>query len=278
MIPADHLRLARGPPVSGHSARRLRAASAGCRRRTPHVPTSATRQLIHKIGVPFWPDAGWKDVVFALLVGSVVLILSIWLGPPSAGYASRSNCAASRSAARLVFPVVFRAAGVDPTGHRGRVHHWLPAGAGADVRPAAVPGALRRAESAASALGHWLRGRRWREHRGTDQHRLASAVVASPGQRPAAGLRRCRAWIRHSRQGAQLVRATRLHQLPRDRRLGWSAWTQPVDDWRLVVERPVDLAHSEWRAQHAGVRRHTHAAGNFRARRVPVEPRVDRRG
>jgi ubiquinol-cytochrome c reductase cytochrome b subunit len=41
--------------------------------------------LIHKIGVPFWPDAGWKDVVFALLVGSIVLVLSIWLGPPALG-------------------------------------------------------------------------------------------------------------------------------------------------------------------------------------------------
>jgi ubiquinol-cytochrome c reductase cytochrome b subunit len=51
-------------------------------RRTYHERYEA---LIHKIGVPFWPDAGWKDVVFALLVGSVVLILSIWLGPPALG-------------------------------------------------------------------------------------------------------------------------------------------------------------------------------------------------
>jgi ubiquinol-cytochrome c reductase cytochrome b subunit len=41
--------------------------------------------LIHKIGVPFWPDAGWKDVVFALAVGSIVLILAIWQGPPDLG-------------------------------------------------------------------------------------------------------------------------------------------------------------------------------------------------
>jgi ubiquinol-cytochrome c reductase cytochrome b subunit len=42
-------------------------------------------ELIHKIGVPFWPDAGWKDVVFALAVGSVVLVLSIVFGPPELG-------------------------------------------------------------------------------------------------------------------------------------------------------------------------------------------------
>ncbi|MBV9596711.1 MAG: cytochrome b N-terminal domain-containing protein [Chloroflexi bacterium] len=41
--------------------------------------------LVHKFGVPFWPDAGWKDVVFALLVGTVVLGLSIVLGPPALG-------------------------------------------------------------------------------------------------------------------------------------------------------------------------------------------------
>jgi ubiquinol-cytochrome c reductase cytochrome b subunit len=42
-------------------------------------------ELMHKIGVPFWPDAGWKDVVFALAVGSIVLVLAIWLGPPELG-------------------------------------------------------------------------------------------------------------------------------------------------------------------------------------------------
>jgi ubiquinol-cytochrome c reductase cytochrome b subunit len=42
-------------------------------------------ELMHKIGVPFWPDAGWKDVVFALAVGSIVLVLSIVFGPPELG-------------------------------------------------------------------------------------------------------------------------------------------------------------------------------------------------
>jgi ubiquinol-cytochrome c reductase cytochrome b subunit len=40
---------------------------------------------VHKVGVPFWPDAGWKDVVFALAVGSIVLVLAVWLGPPELG-------------------------------------------------------------------------------------------------------------------------------------------------------------------------------------------------
>jgi ubiquinol-cytochrome c reductase cytochrome b subunit len=40
---------------------------------------------LHARGVPFWPDAGWKDVVFALAVGSIVLLLAVWLGPPELG-------------------------------------------------------------------------------------------------------------------------------------------------------------------------------------------------
>jgi ubiquinol-cytochrome c reductase cytochrome b subunit len=41
--------------------------------------------LLHRVGVPFWPDAAWKDVVFALGVGAVVLALAIVFGPPELG-------------------------------------------------------------------------------------------------------------------------------------------------------------------------------------------------
>jgi ubiquinol-cytochrome c reductase cytochrome b subunit len=51
----------------------------------PRTYRQRYEELVHKIGVPFWPDAGWKDVVFALAVGTIVLGLAIWLGPPALG-------------------------------------------------------------------------------------------------------------------------------------------------------------------------------------------------
>jgi ubiquinol-cytochrome c reductase cytochrome b subunit len=42
-------------------------------------------KLLHEDGVPFWPDAAWRDVVFALFVGSIVLILAIVFGPKELG-------------------------------------------------------------------------------------------------------------------------------------------------------------------------------------------------
>jgi ubiquinol-cytochrome c reductase cytochrome b subunit len=41
--------------------------------------------MLEKVGVPFWPDAAWKDVVFAVGVGAIVLALATWVGPPDLG-------------------------------------------------------------------------------------------------------------------------------------------------------------------------------------------------
>ena len=57
------------------------------RRRT----ASATRSCCTRTACPFWPDAAWKDVVFALAVGAVVLVLAIVLGPPELGDAGRPD-------------------------------------------------------------------------------------------------------------------------------------------------------------------------------------------
>ncbi len=43
------------------------------------------QDLLKRDGIPFWPEAAWRDVIFALAVGLVVVLLSIIVGPPPLG-------------------------------------------------------------------------------------------------------------------------------------------------------------------------------------------------
>jgi len=43
------------------------------------------QELLKKSGKPFWPDAAWRDVVFAILMIAVVVLLAIVYGPPELG-------------------------------------------------------------------------------------------------------------------------------------------------------------------------------------------------
>jgi ubiquinol-cytochrome c reductase cytochrome b subunit len=42
-------------------------------------------QLLQRQGVPFWPDAAWRDVVFGAAMVATVVLLAIIVGPPELG-------------------------------------------------------------------------------------------------------------------------------------------------------------------------------------------------
>jgi ubiquinol-cytochrome c reductase cytochrome b subunit len=42
-------------------------------------------EMLHREGVPFWPDAAWRDVVFGASMVAVVVLLAVIVGPPDLG-------------------------------------------------------------------------------------------------------------------------------------------------------------------------------------------------
>jgi ubiquinol-cytochrome c reductase cytochrome b subunit len=51
----------------------------------PATYRSRYASLLHREGVPFWPDAAWRDVVFGAAVTATIVLLALIVGPPDLG-------------------------------------------------------------------------------------------------------------------------------------------------------------------------------------------------
>jgi len=51
----------------------------------PTTYRSWYEKMLEKRGVPFWPDAAWKDVVFSVLALALIIFLAIYVGPKQLG-------------------------------------------------------------------------------------------------------------------------------------------------------------------------------------------------
>lgn len=60
------------PPVAGRSV-------------NPKTYRQEYQELIHKTGCPFWPDAAWRDAVFAVGMLVAIAVLALVFGPPELG-------------------------------------------------------------------------------------------------------------------------------------------------------------------------------------------------
>ncbi len=93
------------------------------------VDRKTYRQRYHELlarGIPFWPDAAWKDVVFALAIGAVVVVLSVVIGAPELGKEADPTIVEANPRPDWYFLWLFALLSLLPTGLEDYVIIGLP--------------------------------------------------------------------------------------------------------------------------------------------------------
>ena len=51
----------------------------------PETYREEYEEMVKKKGIPFWPDAAWRDMVFGFIVITTILLIALVIGPPALG-------------------------------------------------------------------------------------------------------------------------------------------------------------------------------------------------
>ena len=227
--------------------------------------------MLERKGVPFWPDAAWRDVVFGAVVILAVVALAWFFGPPGLDQPPDPSLVNAHPRPDWYFLWYFALLALMPHGLEdyviilgpllvGLALLALPLVASRGERsPRRRPWAVATVVGVAAIIGALtVAGRRAAWSPAFDAGPLPAAVVAS--ERPAGGAR------------GRPVPRPGLHLLPRRGRTRGAPRARPDPRRRAPDQGRADHPHHERRVQHARLRVHPRTGRDRLAARLPAVP------